>query len=386
MNLSGPSFPTTVLRGNSWEARTWWGAMMRIHCCILTVVVLFADVLQAQQFTWQNDTLDEGQNGFVQAGFVDGDIGAAVFDIPCSLFPLEIKSVQVFWRSQADPTTQVLAHVHLYGSGGPAPGSPLYTAEGALMTAGYMNEFSTAGLGWTVNQGPFTVGIEYVNDLGQPVSTSSGHLTTDADGCQVDTNLVYNSTTAQWLDPCAAGMSGDFVIRVVFESMGTGCLGDSDCDADVDVRDFGDFLECFSGGGVAAVLECLPFDCDGDTDVDLEDYAAFAGCVAGPGTACNPACATCLGNFATETPDGYSRTLSRSVAEVLRMGSVDGVRMIGFPEAQLDGGVSGPASWSLVQISVAVAIVSIIFVAFIGPCWSATCRATLGLTFSYRCE
>lgn len=375
------STSTTQSLNNSWEASTWWGTTMRVQCCFLIVFLLFADVLQAQQFTWQNDSLAEGQNGMVQAGFVNGHIGAAVFDVLCTLFPLQIKSVQVFWRSQADPTTQVMTHVRVYGSGGPDPGSPLFTGEGTVMTAGYLNEFSTLGLGWTLNQGPFTVGVEYVNDVEQPVNTLSGHLTTDADGCQPGKNLIYDATTAQWIEPCTAGMSGDFVIRIIFESMGTACFGDADCDSHVDLGDVGAYQGCFSGDGVAALLECLPFDCDGDSDVDLTDYAAWAGCIAGPGTTCNPGCAACVGGSRVADPKEHPVALLGSLVNSPQSAGLDSALPARLGAILTDGEVITATAFTLIQIGIFIAIIAAITLFFIGPCWSAACRSNRAFNF-----
>ena len=55
--------------------------------------------------------------------------------------------------------------------------------------------------------------------------------------------------------------------------------GDSDDDADVDLFDLAELMDCF---GVGDVLECRVFDFDQDQDVDLDDHAAFVAVFAGP--------------------------------------------------------------------------------------------------------
>lgn len=106
MTHEGSSASTGRYFRNSWESQTLWGTAMRINCCALVLTALLADVSRGQDVTWRNDSLTQGQYGMIQAGFVSGDIGAAVFDVQCTLLPLQIKSVQVFWRSQAGPTTR----------------------------------------------------------------------------------------------------------------------------------------------------------------------------------------------------------------------------------------------------------------------------------------
>jgi hypothetical protein len=65
---------------------------------------------------------------------------------------------------------------------------------------------------------------------------------------------------------------------------------DSDGDGDVDLSDYGNFLDCYNGPnrphGIADVCPC--FDTDDDGDVDLTDYGAFLDCYNGPNRA--PAC------------------------------------------------------------------------------------------------
>jgi len=48
------------------------------------------------------------------------------------------------------------------------------------------------------------------------------------------------------------------------------------------------------------------------------------------------------------------------------------------------GGPVGGPRWTLIQIVIVVAIISIIAVVFIGPCWSAGCR--IGQAISFRLD
>lgn len=60
-------------------------------------------------------------------------------------------------------------------------------------------------------------------------------------------------------------------------------FGDSDCDGDVDLRDFAAFQNCFSGPNVPAGAECAAdFDSNGDGDVDRPDYRVFWQNLTGP--------------------------------------------------------------------------------------------------------
>ena len=60
------------------------------------------------------------------------------------------------------------------------------------------------------------------------------------------------------------------------------CLGDWECDGDIDLVDFAHMPTCMTGplGGVLGP-GCETFDLDGDIDVDLEDFAGFQGAFTG---------------------------------------------------------------------------------------------------------
>jgi hypothetical protein len=64
----------------------------------------------------------------------------------------------------------------------------------------------------------------------------------------------------------------------------SGCLfGDADRDGDLDLRDVGAFMNCFTGPLGAAGSDCrFPFDVDDDSYVDLGDFARFFGSSTGP--------------------------------------------------------------------------------------------------------
>jgi hypothetical protein len=225
-----------------------------------------------------------------------------------------------------------------------------------------MLEFPTSGLGWIINQGPFAVGVEYIGQVSAPVSDFSGHLTTDADGCQPGKNLVHDADVGQWLDACALGISGDFVIRVTFTPTGSGCFGDSDCDGDVDLLDYATLQRCFSGTGKPVSQECLLFDCDADTDVDFDDATSLGFCLLGPELPCSPVCAACQVG---------ARAAAFAGAGALAIAG--------------DSAHAGTArEFTVRQILAVVGIVSLLSVLFIGPCISATCRAGTQFTFNIQ--
>ncbi len=60
-------------------------------------------------------------------------------------------------------------------------------------------------------------------------------------------------------------------------------MGDFDRDQRVDLRDFAEFQQCFTGGGATDVTPCCRiFDFEPDADVDLNDAASFQLAITGP--------------------------------------------------------------------------------------------------------
>ena len=60
-----------------------------------------------------------------------------------------------------------------------------------------------------------------------------------------------------------------------FEGQFDSLRGDADGDGDVDVADYLQLVECFSGTATPIASDCDVFDFDGDADVDLSDFVAF---------------------------------------------------------------------------------------------------------------
>ncbi len=57
---------------------------------------------------------------------------------------------------------------------------------------------------------------------------------------------------------------------------------DHDADGDVDMDDFGDFQNCYTGAAATASGDCKCYDRDDDGNVDNDDFIAFTNCVSGP--------------------------------------------------------------------------------------------------------
>lgn len=144
--------------------------------------------------------------------FVEGEEAGAVFAaLPADHFPIEIQSIGIGWGSIfGGSPPSVEAALKVYGAGLPNPGAALYSLAGPVLTDGVINEFSTAGLGFEVAAQPFSVTLEFLNTNAGTLNPSMVH---DGNGCQPGKNAILADETG-WLDACAAGLSGDWLVFV----------------------------------------------------------------------------------------------------------------------------------------------------------------------------
>jgi len=234
----------------------------------------------AQEIVLQNDSLQAGQTGAIQAGFAPGEVGAAVFD-PVQLYPIRIRAIQILWLSLSGGTPPTLARaLTVYRGGTPSTVQELVSWEGPVLEDGFLNEFRTEPktnipIDIPLASGPFTIGLEFDE---APNPTNGPSLVTDVDGCQWGKNLIY-AIPGGWRDACSFGIRGDFVIRCVVVQDTTPPLRfDFDGDGDVDLTDFAFFQICFTGSAGDCTQRpafCCDADADGDGDVDLADFTEF---------------------------------------------------------------------------------------------------------------
>jgi hypothetical protein len=156
--------------------------------------------------------------------FVTGEEGGAVLDAPSDHYPIEILRVGIGWGSAYGSTPQSLEQaIHIYGSGLPNPGTPIFSFPGPVLTDGYINVFDFEPLPDTiiVDSGPFTVTLEFLNsNAGDIFAPSMVH---DGNGCQSDKNVVY-AIPGGWYDACVLGVGGDWVVYAVYRQVNC-CAG-----------------------------------------------------------------------------------------------------------------------------------------------------------------
>ncbi len=171
----------------------------------------------AEEVELRNDGLMNGGSGNVQAGFAAHEIGAAVFNPPSNYFPLQIKHVQIFWRSAFGGQGDRLEEAIRFYQGG-LPNPQLVTSlQGPILTDGFLNDFDVTPLNIVFNNGPFSVGLEFTDPRSPSPDPFMPSLVTDS-GCQNGKNMIFAIPPSAWFNACSLGVSGDFVIRVIVET------------------------------------------------------------------------------------------------------------------------------------------------------------------------
>ena len=233
----------------------------------LGAVMLAASVWGAE-VTVRNDSLQSGGIGYVDLGFVAGESAAARLTSPCSGY---IVAVQVLWVSAfgGEPDTLGDSITVFAGATFPMPGEVLHNGyapyqeaifEGPVLVDGVLNEFryldeyQTIPLQVPVSSGQvFVVSFKFLDD----VQGFGPSVVTDT-GCQTGKNALF-AIPGGWLNACALGVSGDFVIRAVVycgELAGACCMPDGSC-----LQNF--TFQCAAAGGIfhGAGTSCTPNPC-----------------------------------------------------------------------------------------------------------------------------
>jgi len=166
-------------------------------------------------------------------GFNQGEECAVILNAPANHYPIEILKIRVGWSSVNGGLPDSLEDaLRIYPAGLPNPGPFQFEVLGPVLIDGGINEFdiTTGGTGSRiVNGGPFTVSLRIANTQ-TPADPAPFH---DANGCQPGKNAVLVNG-AVWADACALGVSGDWVMGVVYRRVNCGpdCNGNGIDDPD----------------------------------------------------------------------------------------------------------------------------------------------------------
>lgn len=265
----------------------------------------------AAEVTVKNDSLQGGDQGNMQLGFVAGERAAAWLTSPCNG---DVVAVQVFWRSLFGGEPQSLEDsITIYDAGVfPAPGAVRATILGPVMTDGVINEFRflndppTIPLNVPVEtDDTFIVAFEFLENP-PPLGPT---VVTDVGGISPSRNAIF-AVPGGWLSASSVGITGDFVIRAVIDCeetqsccfLPTGCLDLTVGDCDI----AGGFPH--GPGTSCGTTVCFPTGAccnpDGtcDDDVDDGDCVADGGLYQGDESLCSevqcpaPDGACCLSN------------------------------------------------------------------------------------------
>lgn len=238
--------------------------------------------------------------------FVAGEEFGAVFTAPAAHYPIEILRVGIGWGSAFGGAPQSLEQAVKIRAGGlPAPGAVLATMPGPVLTDGFVNEFNFEPLPGEilVASGPFTVTLEILNDsAGMLFSPSAVH---DGNGCMPGRNVVF-AIPGGWFDACALGVTGDWVVHVVYRQTNCGTTtpqfvrGECNGDSLVNIADAITLLAFLFPTGSPPVLGCRDAcDANDDAQLDIADAVALLASLFGspatplpPPTACGPDPAT----------------------------------------------------------------------------------------------
>ncbi len=183
----------------------------------------------------QNDSVVDFGEAVIQAGFGEGEHGAAWLTASCGG---SMTAVRVLWLSLLGGAPSVLAEsIEISQAGAfPIPGAPIRELLGPLMQDGGFNEFQLEPP-IPVAQGQIYV-VDFTFIGGPPLTGPS--LVTDANGCQAGRNGIFASPPNAWFSACGFGVSGDFAIRAVV-----------DCQESL-------FSDGFESGDLSALDEAFP--------------------------------------------------------------------------------------------------------------------------------
>lgn len=196
---------------------------------VLATSLLGWSPAHAIELVARNDSATDGSATTVCECFIPSDFVSSRLSSPCDG---DVVGIQLFWKSVfgGGPSPATEFSLGLYAPGTfPAQGAALNNAvggpvviSGPQLFEGVYNEFRFLNDGTTPISVPVTSGetfvasLEFLNDTTDPFNTNMvPGVVYDHDGCQANKNAAF--TSGSWLDACAAGVTGDWVIRAIVD-------------------------------------------------------------------------------------------------------------------------------------------------------------------------
>jgi uncharacterized repeat protein (TIGR01451 family) len=188
----------------------------------LPVGIALAATAAANEVTVQNDSLGNGDQGTIEAGFVANEKAAAWLTTPCDG---NIVAVDVFWRSLFGTAPLALEDsIDIYRSGTfPVPGDLAVAIGGPVLTDGVLNEYRWLDENQTIplivpvlQNETFVVALTFAE---APDPTQGPSVVIDDDGATPNRNAIYAflGSNYQWFSNQTLGVNGDWIIRAVVD-------------------------------------------------------------------------------------------------------------------------------------------------------------------------
>jgi hypothetical protein len=220
--------------------------------------------------------------------FAAGEEAGVVLEALPEDYPIEVLRVGIAWASAAGGNVPSLeGAIHVFSKGLPDPGVPVFQLQGPVLEDGFLNEF-TLSPPIRIASGPFTVSLQFANaNAGNLLAPSVVH---DGNGCRPNKNVVLAQGLG-WVDACALGVTGDWVMEVVYRR--AECppppppeprfiRGDDNQDGAVDISDPLYSLSHLFLGGPRLCLEAMDTNDDGQLDLSDPVYNLSALFMGGP--------------------------------------------------------------------------------------------------------
>lgn len=265
----------------------WIGALG-----VALLVGVFSSAAAAQEEKLQNDGWTDNTAAGFQAGFVSGEIGAAVFVPDAEDYPVTLKKVQLLFGGAAEGQTREVGIRVWQDNGGPSPGALVHDETYELTSS--TNAFTEVDLSAANLQfsGRFRVGVVFMHN-GLPAIARDDDPGTGNDF--PDRNYIFAQGVG-WVQSSLLGVLGDWIIRAVVDVGGgsTGCAGDAACGAGSICEDGACQAGCRADASCGAGRVCNDLVCEAGCRTD---DACDAGQVCDDGT-CQAGCRTsadCMG-------------------------------------------------------------------------------------------